>query len=103
MSALIKAPYVFVAHGKVLFAGESPEELFTQIEERALGGAAVKSWRVHCWATSESQDTSILTCLACKEQRRHDGSNNTAPCPFPERFDPSIEVIKPESSVLVLR
>lgn len=100
MSTVTKAPYVFIARGKVLFSGDSPEELFDRVEEQYLGGAAVKGWRVHTWVTVEGIYEGVLACLGCKEQRRADGANGIEPCPFPEKFDPSITVIKPSSGLL---
>lgn len=100
MSAVNKAPYVFIARGKVLFSGGTPEELLERVEEQYLGGAAVKSWRVHTWTPEEGLTDDILICLACQEYRRYDGSNQSNPCPFPERFDPSVTVVKSTSDLL---
>lgn len=103
MTAVTKAPYVFIARGKVLTSGQDPQELFEAIEERALGGAAVKSWRVHTWTVEEGDTNNVLTCLSCKEHRRADGSNHSSPCPFPERHDPSVQVFKADSGLLLHR
>lgn len=101
MTALTKAPYVFIARGKVLISGQDPQSLFDSIEERALGGAAVKSWRVHTWGAEAGDQTNVLTCVSCKEARRSDGSNHGSPCPFPERHDSSVQVFKVGSELLL--